>query len=161
MADEKQEDLARLFEAVAHPARIQMLKILQEKPRKFSELKEMLDIKSSGNLTHHLNKLEGIVVNLADGTYQITTEGKRALFLVSMLSERKRKGVIASYLLLSASLFYAIWLTFAYYLGPFTAHVPLVGLGFSVLFYCLLRLIVKKETNREDWQFLWSPLHKL
>jgi len=38
------------FEAIAHPLRIKILKLLAEKPMKFSELKRKLGIKSSDKL---------------------------------------------------------------------------------------------------------------
>ena len=47
----------KVFEAVSHPIRIKILKMLAEKPMSFSELKRELGIRSSGKLDFHLKKL--------------------------------------------------------------------------------------------------------
>ena len=48
---------AEFFEAVSRPTRIQILKTLRGNALGFAELNHKLGISSSGNLSHHLNKL--------------------------------------------------------------------------------------------------------
>ena len=67
------------FEAIAHPLRIRILKLLAEKPMGFSELKRELGIKSSGKLDFHLKKLGNLVTLNSDGKYTLTKEGYAAL----------------------------------------------------------------------------------
>jgi DNA-binding transcriptional ArsR family regulator len=161
MNPEDESELARIFEAVAHPARIRLLQALNERSRRFNEFKVILGIKSSGNITHHLNKLDQLLALQPDGEYIITLQGKRALFLIDLISLEKRNRLVLSYLILSASLFYAIWLTFAYYFSAFNPYTPIIGLLFALIFFIILRLVVKKQIKHEDWQFLWSSKHKI
>ena len=50
-----------VFEAISHPLRIKILKLLANKPRSFSELKRELGIESSGKLDFHLKKLRNLI----------------------------------------------------------------------------------------------------
>jgi DNA-binding transcriptional ArsR family regulator len=161
MNEQRENEYAQIFEAIAHPARIRLLQAINNHPHKFNELKTILGMKSSGNITHHLNKLEHFLEAQPDGNYTITIQGKRALFLVEVINQEKRNRLVWSYLILSVSLFYAIWLTFAYYLSEKNVWTPLIGLGFAMIFFVILNMSVKKQVRHEDWQFLWSPTHKL
>jgi len=67
------------FEAIAHPLRIKILKLLAEKPMGFSELKRKLGIKSSGKLDFHLKKLGSLIALNSEGKYTLTSEGYAAL----------------------------------------------------------------------------------
>ncbi|RLE91195.1 MAG: hypothetical protein DRN04_13385 [Thermoprotei archaeon] len=67
------------FEAIAHPLRIKILKLLAERPMGFSELKRAFGIKSSGKLDFHLKKLENLITLNSDGKYTLTKEGYAAL----------------------------------------------------------------------------------
>ena len=67
------------FEAIAHPLRIKILKLLAEKPMGFSELKRKLGIKSSGKLDFHLKKLGNLIALNSEGKYTLTSEGYAAL----------------------------------------------------------------------------------
>jgi len=49
------------FEAISHPVRIKILKVLAEKSLSFSELKRELGIKSSGKLDFHFKKLDNLI----------------------------------------------------------------------------------------------------
>ena len=70
------------FEAIAHPLRIKILKLLAEKPMGFSELKRKLGIKSSGKLDFHLKKLGSLIALNSEGKYTLTGEGYAALHAV-------------------------------------------------------------------------------
>ena len=74
---EKEVLAAELFESISHPTRIRILKTLAKGDQGFSKLKSKLGFSSSGNLTHHLNKLE--------------TEGKLkgAIILMHLGTDRK------------------------------------------------------------------------
>jgi len=67
------------FEAIAHPLRIKILKLLAGKPMGFSELKRKLGIKSSGKLDFHLRKLGNLIALNGEGKYTLTSEGYAAL----------------------------------------------------------------------------------
>ena len=68
-----------VFEAISHPLRIKILKLLAERPRSFSELKRELGIKSSGKLDFHLKKLGSLIALNSEGKYTLTSEGYAAL----------------------------------------------------------------------------------
>jgi len=65
-------DTAELFEKIAHPTRVKILKLLEYSPMAFSQLKNKLKIDSSGNLDHHLKKLENLVILGSDGLYKLS-----------------------------------------------------------------------------------------
>lgn len=74
---------AELFEALGHPTRIQILQALNQRPMGFAELKKATGIESSGHLTFHLGKLEGLLKVGQDGSYSLTDDGREALRVVS------------------------------------------------------------------------------
>ena len=73
---------AELFEAISHPTRIQILKTLRGNTLGFAELKHKLGISSSCNLSHHLNKLAALVEANSQGHYQVTDQGREALYAI-------------------------------------------------------------------------------
>jgi len=92
------KDSAELFEAISHPERIKILKILEKKPTSFASLKRQLGIESSGNLDFHLKKLGKLVKVQEDGLYGLTEAGKEALLSIDEVNswmETKRRKLIA------------------------------------------------------------------
>ena len=51
-----------LFDAISHPLRIEILKELSKRPRRFAEIKRELKIGSSGLLDFHLKKLDDLIM---------------------------------------------------------------------------------------------------
>src|SRR5215467_12504326 len=74
-----QYEHAAMFDALSHPTRIRILRLINSKPRSFAELKHELGLVSSGHLQHHLGKLTGLVTD--DGRYVLTVQGIAALKL--------------------------------------------------------------------------------
>ena len=70
--------VSELFEKISHPTRVKILKLLEDSPLNFSQLKNNLGIESSGNLDHHLKKLKDLVY-LDSGLYKISDMGKEAI----------------------------------------------------------------------------------
>jgi DNA-binding transcriptional ArsR family regulator len=83
---------AGLFEKIAHPTRIRILKLLDRSPMTFGRLKDELGIASSGNLDHYIKKLEGLVVLDSDGLYRLSDEGKEALAAVRIVESTISAG---------------------------------------------------------------------
>jgi len=83
---------SELFEAISHPTRIKILKILEKQPAGFASLKRQLDIDSSGNLDYHLKKLEKLVKVREDGLYALTDAGKEALRSIETIEAWKEIG---------------------------------------------------------------------
>lgn len=75
---------AELFEVLGHPIRIRILQTLERTPLGFAELKKAAGMESSGHLSFHLNKLDGMLKVGADGDYSLTDEGKEALRVISV-----------------------------------------------------------------------------
>ena len=71
-----------LFEAVSHPLRIEIVKVLAEKPLRFADLKRNLKIRSSGLLDFHLKKLDNLITLNSEGCYTLTDHGFAALTTV-------------------------------------------------------------------------------
>jgi len=72
-------NVSELFEKVSHPTRVKILVLLDTSPLNFSQLKGNLGIVSSGNLDHHLKKLENLIYLDSDGLYKVSDEGKEAI----------------------------------------------------------------------------------
>ena len=90
------DDSAELFEAISHPIRIKILKLLEKQPSSFASLKRQLNIDSSGNLDHHLKKLGPLIMTREDGLYALSGAGKEALISIAAIEtwkddERRKK----------------------------------------------------------------------
>ena len=75
---------AELFEALGHPARVKILRTLEERPMGFAELKREVGIESSGHLQFHLGKLTGLVTTNAEGSYTLTDDGREAIRVLNL-----------------------------------------------------------------------------
>jgi len=80
--DEFNSANAELYDTLAHPSRILILKALSDHPAGFAELKRTTGIESSGNLSFHLNKLGRLVRTDSEGKYCLTDEGKEAIRVI-------------------------------------------------------------------------------
>jgi DNA-binding HxlR family transcriptional regulator len=100
MEDEKQVEQDRqrseVFDALGHPTRIRILKVLSECSLGFADLKKKTGIKSSGHLQHHLTKLNDLIRTDEYSKYCLSEEGKDALLAIqtveNMAGGTKRKG---------------------------------------------------------------------
>jgi DNA-binding transcriptional ArsR family regulator len=77
--------IAELFEKIAHPTRVKIIRLLQDSPLNFSQLKAELNIQSNGNLDHHLKKLDTLVCLDAGGLYRLSDDGKEALRAIEVM----------------------------------------------------------------------------
>jgi DNA-binding transcriptional ArsR family regulator len=73
---------AEVFDALGHPTRLLILKVLSEGAVGFADLKKKTGIESSGHLQHHLTKLNGLIHTDEYGKYCLSDEGKDALITV-------------------------------------------------------------------------------
>ena len=87
---------AELFEALGHPVRIKILQTLERESLGFAELKKAVNIESSGHLSFHLGKLEGLVRAGSDGDYALTDEGREALRVISVTRNEGKGSVRVS-----------------------------------------------------------------
>jgi len=96
MEEDKNESAkkAELFDVLTHPTRIKILRLLEERPRSFSELKRELGIESSGNLQYHLGKLESFVKQDAKGKYIINDDAKEALRFLDFASQMNKQNQV-------------------------------------------------------------------
>lgn len=76
---EKDKQRAEIYDALGHRLRIAILKSLNEGPMGFAELKRSVNIESSGQLTHHLGKLNELIETDEHGKYCLSSKGKEAL----------------------------------------------------------------------------------
>jgi len=91
-----------MFEAVSHPIRIDIVRILAEKPLGFADLKRELKISSSGLLDFHIKKLDDLVAINKEGRYSLTEKGFAALTTIEgaagyyrLRSAQKRSFLLA------------------------------------------------------------------
>jgi len=130
---------ASLFEAISHDTRIRILFILRNHPIGFSELRHELGIKSSGNLQHHLGKLEALVHLNGEGLYALTVQGKEAIMAIRAVRrtqnrDRSDRIIIA---LIFAFSNYIAFMNVPFLLGTANAQTPLLSIwmaGFMGIF---------------------------
>lgn len=94
----------RVFEALAHPIRRRILKLLEERPRSYSELMEELGV-DSPTLAFHIKKLGGLVEKNERGFYILTEAGRRALSVVKQLETEAAQSLDIKELELSDRVF--------------------------------------------------------
>jgi hypothetical protein len=75
-----------VFDAISHPMRIEILKLLARKPLGFADMKRRLKIDSSGQLDFHLKKMAVLVRPNPHGMYTLTERGFAALYAVNVVS---------------------------------------------------------------------------
>lgn len=75
-----------VFEAISHPKRIEILRLLARQPTRFADMKRKLRIKSSGLLDFHLKKMMTIISTNPDGLYSLNRRGFAALQAVDVVS---------------------------------------------------------------------------
>lgn len=88
---EKDKQRAEIFDALGHPTRILILKVLSENSLGFADLKKKTGIESSGHLQHHLGKLNGLIKTDDYGKYCLSDEGKDALLTVKTVENTSLK----------------------------------------------------------------------
>lgn len=79
MEEDESVRRAEFLDNLAHPIRIMILKMLQQKSMSFSELKKDLGIESSGHLQYHIRKLGNMVKQDAYGKYAISDDGREVI----------------------------------------------------------------------------------
>jgi DNA-binding transcriptional ArsR family regulator len=98
MEDEKQieqdKQRAEVFDALGHPTRILILKVLSEGSLGFADLKKKTGIESSGHLQHHLTKLNGLIGTDEYGKYCLSEQGNDALLTVQTVENASPKKEI-------------------------------------------------------------------
>ena len=96
MEDEKQVEQdrqrAEVFDALGHPTRILILKVLSEGSLGFADLKKKTGFESSGHLQHHLTKLNRLIKTDEYGKYCLSDEGKDALLTVQTVERASLKN---------------------------------------------------------------------
>ncbi|MEM3703245.1 MAG: winged helix-turn-helix domain-containing protein [Candidatus Bathyarchaeia archaeon] len=75
-----------LFEAVSHPLRVEILKLLAKRPMRFADIKRELKIDSSGLLDFHLKRLNNLI-GVSEGLYVLNERGYAALQAVEVISK--------------------------------------------------------------------------
>lgn len=88
MQSKPDDDISRVYNALANPYRRQIIQILRDKGKAgFKELHDTLRI-SVGALYHHLDSLEGLVAQDSDRKYVLTNSGRAAIDALSTSEEK-------------------------------------------------------------------------
>jgi DNA-binding HxlR family transcriptional regulator len=88
MQQQSDDNLTRVYNALANPVRRRIIQILKEKGKAgFKELHDTLKI-SVGALYHHLDNLEGLVGQGPDKKYFLTDQGRTAINALSIGEEK-------------------------------------------------------------------------
>ena len=87
MAKDESLNSGEIFEAISHPQRVKILKVLARSPLGFSELKRAIKVKSSGALDFHLKKMESLLVRDRRGRYTLNTRGYAAVEAINTIEK--------------------------------------------------------------------------
>jgi len=119
-----------LFEAVSHPLRIEIIKVLAKGPRRFADIKRELKIDSGGLLDFHLKKLDNLISINNEGFYVLTEKGFAALQAIEALSKYgwQRRAFYINLLFLIIINFY-VMVTMAEWL-PFSLIISAAWMAF-------------------------------
>jgi len=90
--ENQERNRAEVFDALGHPTRINILRLLSHEALSFADLKKKTEIRSSGNLQHHLTKLNGLITTNEYGKYLLSDAGNDALFAMNNVEAVYRKG---------------------------------------------------------------------
>ena len=119
-----------IFEAISHPLRVEILKLLAKKPMRFADIKRELEIESSGLLDFHLKKLDNLISVDNEGFYVLSEKGFAALQAIDTISKygwQKRACYLNIALAIIINLFTLIldikWL-------PLTISVSIIWIAF-------------------------------
>jgi DNA-binding HxlR family transcriptional regulator len=119
-----------IFEAISHPLRVEILKLLAKKPMRFADIKRELEIESSGLLDFHLKKLDNLISVDNEGFYVLSEKGFAALQAIDTISKygwQKRAYYLNIALAIIINLFTLIldikWL-------PLTISVSIIWIAF-------------------------------
>lgn len=82
---------AQVFDALGHPTRLRILRLLSDGPLSFAELKKKTNIDSSGHLQHHLTKLNGLIKTDQYGSYGLSDAGNDALFTIQTVENASKR----------------------------------------------------------------------
>jgi len=128
---------AEVFEALSHPIRIKILMALEARPLSFSQLKQVTQMSSSGQMTFHLSKLADLIRTTEDGTYTLSAEGIEAVhFVVSTLGREgpafsfPRRDAVVRGLIVSLVILGAAFLLMGLYLNGQTSYGTYNASGF-------------------------------
>jgi DNA-binding transcriptional ArsR family regulator len=134
---------ASLFEAISHDTRIRILFLLRDSALGFSELKNQLDIKSSGNLQHHLGKLEPLVCLNEEGLYTPTNQGREAIMAVKAVRRTQNREKFDRVIigLVFSLAFYISYMNVPFILGTVNALTPLLSLWMAMFMGIFMYLV--------------------
>ena len=146
---------ASLFEAISHDTRIRILFILRDHSQGFSELKNQLEIKSSGNLQHHLGKLGTLVHLNEDGLYSLTDNGKEAIMAIKAVrrTQNRQKSDRIIVALIFAFSDYIGFMNAPFLFGTATAQTLPISLwmgGFMGIFMYLVWPLIYRRSQKKS-----------
>jgi len=152
---------AALFETISHETRIKVLFLLRNHNLGFSELKRELGISSSGNLQHHLGKLERLVEVNGDGQYSLTDNGREALMAIQSIRnmQDRAKGDLKVIVFFVTLIYYIVKLNLPFIMGTVDVLTPIsafidslvFGLVFYIVWFAVFKLILEKRAESSTW----------
>ncbi len=147
---------ASLFEAISHETRIRILFLLRDHALGFSELKNQLEIKSSGNLQHHLGKLGTLIHFNEEGLYSLTDSGKEAIMAIRAVrrTQNRQKSDRIVITLVYAFSFYIAFMNVPFLLGTVNAQTPLFALSMAGFMSMFIYLVWPLNLRRSQDYFL-------
>ncbi len=135
-----------VFDAISHPMRIEILKMLATKPLGFADMKRTLKIESSGQLDFHLKKMTILVKPDPHGMYTLTERGFAALYAVNVVARHgwQRRAFYAN-----LGMMLVINMSFAISAPPLLPFSLALSIPW-VVFYSYWTFVKRKVRLRDD-----------
>ncbi|TFG34058.1 hypothetical protein EU527_05515 [Candidatus Thorarchaeota archaeon] len=152
---------ASLFESIAHESRINTIFVLQNGHLGFSELKKKLNLTSSGNLQHHINKLGNLIEQNSDGLYMLTDSGREAVSAIQAIRsmQDRLKINLTAMIFIGSLIYYTVILTTPFILGTVNPLTPLealvISVAFGAIFYIIFSAAHKVIINQKAESSIW------
>jgi DNA-binding transcriptional ArsR family regulator len=149
------KDRAELFEALGHPTRIKILQTLEKSPLSFTELKRKANIDSNGLLSFHIGKLGDLIKTVDGGNYALTSDGKEALRIVSLIAAKEGRKSKFDYPNIAIAIWtVALFISFGLLSNFFDQEGVLINLSqgafialFSAAVLCMARWVALRRAR--------------
>lgn len=131
-----------MFGALRHNVRREILFMLAEGQKSFTDLYETIEI-SSSHLSYHLDALDGLVIKKGS-KYQLTGSGKTALNMINKTesSSAKNSAVNIFYKYLAIILLFLMIGMINYYINDYQVSVEVIKSGFIDAFFGFIYPII-------------------
>lgn len=130
-----------MFGALRHSVRREILFMLAEEQKSFTELYETIGI-SSSHLSYHLDALDGLIIK-KETKYQLTGSGKTAINMLNKTESSSKYSAVNIFSKYLAIILFVLMVGMInYYINDYQVSVEIIRRGFIDAFYGFIYPII-------------------